>query len=68
VQEAKPLYFFLERYLDAYVAELQAFVDAVAHDETPPVTGADGRAATVLGLAAWRSYHERRPVQVAEIC
>jgi myo-inositol 2-dehydrogenase/D-chiro-inositol 1-dehydrogenase len=68
VQEAKPLYFFLERYLDAYVAELQAFVDAVAHDQSPPVTGADGRAATVLGLAAWRSYRERRPVQVAELC
>lgn len=68
VQEAKPLYFFLERYMDAYVAEIQSFIDAVAQDRTPPVTGADGRAATVLGLAAWRSYHERRPVQVAELC
>lgn len=68
VQEAKPLYFFLERYLDAYVAELQSFVDAVAQSQPTPVSGADGRAATVLGLAAWRSSRERRPVKVAEIC
>lgn len=68
VQEAKPLYFFLERYMDAYVIELQSFVDAVAQDQPTPVTGADGRAATVLGLAAWRSYREQRPVKVAELC
>jgi myo-inositol 2-dehydrogenase / D-chiro-inositol 1-dehydrogenase len=68
VEAAKPLYFFLERYMDSYVAEMQSFVDAVAQDRTPPVTGADGRAATVLGLAAWRSHRERRPVKVAELC
>jgi myo-inositol 2-dehydrogenase/D-chiro-inositol 1-dehydrogenase len=68
VQAAKPLYFFLERYMDAYVAELQAFVEAILHDRPTPVTGEDGRMATVLGLAAWRSYHEGRPVQVAELC
>jgi hypothetical protein len=27
----------------------------------------DGRAALVLGLAAWRSVHERRPVRTVEI-
>jgi myo-inositol 2-dehydrogenase / D-chiro-inositol 1-dehydrogenase len=68
VQAAKPLYFFLERYLDAYVAELQAFIEAIRHDRPTPVTGEDGRMATVLGLAAWQSYRERRPVKVAELC
>ena len=33
----------------------------------PPVTGIDGRAPLVIGLAARRSLRERRPVRVAEI-
>lgn len=59
-----PYYFFLERYLDSYIAELQAFVDAVLQDRTPPVTGEDGRIPVVMGLAAQQSLHERRPVRV----
>jgi hypothetical protein len=31
------------------------------------VTGWDGRAALVLGLAAWRSVREHRPVRTSEI-
>ena len=34
---------------------------------TPPVTAADGRAPLVIGLAAWRSLRERRPVAVDEV-
>ena len=34
VTDEKPLYFFLERYRDSFVAEMRAFVDAVA-DGTP---------------------------------
>jgi myo-inositol 2-dehydrogenase/D-chiro-inositol 1-dehydrogenase len=67
VQAPNPLYFFLERYLDAYAAELAAFVDAIQSNQPTPVTGADGRRATVMGLAAWKSYRERRPVKLTEI-
>ncbi|MBX3014016.1 MAG: inositol 2-dehydrogenase [Caldilineaceae bacterium] len=67
VQQAKPLYFFLERYLDAYVAEMRAFIDAIQQDTTPPVTGWDGRAPVVIGLAALRSCQEKRPVRLTEI-
>src|SRR6266436_8280289 len=35
VHEAKPLHFFLERYAEAYVIELQAFVEALLKDQTP---------------------------------
>lgn len=66
VTTAKPLYFFLERYLDSYVAELAAFIDAVQTDSPPPVSGHDGRMATQIGLAAWKSYHEQRWVKLAE--
>ena len=67
VHAAKPLYFFLERYNDAFVTEMRAFVEAVQQDKTPPVTGIDGRIPVVMGLAAWKSYRENRPVKLTEI-
>lgn len=60
-------YFFVERYREAYVAELQAFVEAVRKGEEPPVTGWDGKVAVVLGYAAKKSFMERRPVRLSEI-
>ncbi len=67
VQSAKPLYFFLERYMDAYLAEMKVFVDCIVQDTPPPVTGIDGRIPVVMGLAAWKSYRENRPVKLNEI-
>jgi myo-inositol 2-dehydrogenase / D-chiro-inositol 1-dehydrogenase len=43
---------------------MAAFVDAVLHDRPVPVTGQDGRAPVAIGLAARRSYEERRPVRL----
>ncbi len=60
-------HFFLERYIPSYVAQWTAFVDAVSAGAPTPVTGADGRAPLVIGLAARRSVDEGRPVDVAEI-
>jgi len=60
-------YFFLDRYIPSYLAQWDAFVHAVANDEPPPVTGADGRAPLIIGLAAWRSVREQRPVRTSEI-
>jgi myo-inositol 2-dehydrogenase / D-chiro-inositol 1-dehydrogenase len=57
-------YFFLERYIPSYLREWEAFVHAVSAGETPPVTGADARAPLVIGLAAWQSLREGRPVRV----
>jgi myo-inositol 2-dehydrogenase/D-chiro-inositol 1-dehydrogenase len=67
VHAAKPLYFFLERYNESYVAELQAFVDSVLNSAPSPVTGLDGRVPVVMGLAARKSYDEHRPVALSEI-
>jgi myo-inositol 2-dehydrogenase/D-chiro-inositol 1-dehydrogenase len=61
---AKPVYFFLERYAEAYLAEMRAFLQAIREDTPPPVTGVDGRIPVVMGYAAWKSYRENRPVQV----
>jgi len=67
VHAAKPLYFFIERYTNAFIAEMKEFVAAIREDKTPPVTGIDGRIPVVMGLAAWKSYRENRPVKLSEI-
>ncbi len=67
VHSANPLYFFLERYMDAYAAEMEAFIECIQQDAPPPVTGIDGRIPVVMGLAAWKSYRENRPVKLNEI-
>jgi myo-inositol 2-dehydrogenase / D-chiro-inositol 1-dehydrogenase len=60
---APPPHFFLDRYRESYVAEWEAFAARAA--DAP--TGADGRAALVIGLAARRSADEGRPVRVDEV-
>jgi myo-inositol 2-dehydrogenase / D-chiro-inositol 1-dehydrogenase len=67
VHTPNPLYFFLERYNDAYIVEMNDFIDAVVNDKPVPVTGADGRAPVVIGMAAWKSVREGRPVKLSEI-
>jgi myo-inositol 2-dehydrogenase / D-chiro-inositol 1-dehydrogenase len=60
-------HFYLERYVPSYLGEWEAFVAAVDGGTTPPVTVRDARAPLIIGLAAWRSLREGRPVPVAEI-
>lgn len=67
IQKPLPLHFFLERYIESYLREMQSFVDCVQNDTPPEVTGADGRAPVVIGLAARLSYDENRPVSLNEI-
>jgi myo-inositol 2-dehydrogenase/D-chiro-inositol 1-dehydrogenase len=67
VHSALPLYFFLERYLDAYILEMKAFVEAVRNGRTPPVVGRDGRIPVVIAMAAQQSLAENRPVRLSKI-
>jgi len=62
-----PFNFFMDRYIESYIAELKAFVGCIQQDTEPPVTGQDGRTPVVMGLAARKSYEENRPVKVSEI-
>jgi myo-inositol 2-dehydrogenase/D-chiro-inositol 1-dehydrogenase len=64
---AKPPYFFMQRYAPCYVEEVRQFVECVRDGKPTPTTGADGRAAVVLGYAAWKSLRENRPVKISEI-
>ena len=67
VHSAKPLYFFLERYMDSFIAELKDFVQSIQDNTVPPVVGIDGRIPVVIGMAAKKSYIEHRPVKLSEI-
>jgi myo-inositol 2-dehydrogenase/D-chiro-inositol 1-dehydrogenase len=60
-------YFFLDRYIPSYVEEWRSFVGYVANGGDSPVGANDGRAPLVIGLAAWKSYRENRPVRCDEI-
>ncbi|HST83318.1 MAG TPA: inositol 2-dehydrogenase [Kineosporiaceae bacterium] len=60
-------WFFLDRYLSSYRREWAAFVDYVRDGGDSPVPGSAGRAPIAIGLAAWRSVREGRPVRLEEI-
>ena len=53
-----------DRLGEAFVTELQAFVDCLLHDTAPPVPGQDSRAVVAAGIAATRSMHEGRPIDM----
>jgi myo-inositol 2-dehydrogenase / D-chiro-inositol 1-dehydrogenase len=56
------IYWFLERFDQAYIDELRAFVLSIVDGTAPPVDGEDGRAAMVLAYAAEASRQENAPV------
>jgi inositol 2-dehydrogenase len=58
--------YIVERFGDAYRTQTQDFMERVLDDQVPAVTARDARAALVIGLAATRSYHEARPVNLGE--
>lgn len=64
VVSAKPVYFFLERYMRAYAIEWSAFVDACVEGKPVPAGIQDGVNALALAEAANRSLAEGRPVEV----
>jgi len=63
-----PLNFFMERYTESYIGEMQAFVDSIRGNTPVPVNGNDGLMAVTIGLAAAKSARENRPVKLTEIC
>jgi myo-inositol 2-dehydrogenase / D-chiro-inositol 1-dehydrogenase len=55
---------YLDRFHDAYVAELVHFVDCARGGVAPLATGEDARAALTVALAAVRSVEDGAPVRV----
>ncbi|WP_340299122.1 MULTISPECIES: inositol 2-dehydrogenase [unclassified Roseobacter] len=67
VTGAKPTYFFLERYMQAYKAEWSAFVAAITEGAALPVTLSDGVLALAMAEAATMSAKTGQPVLLADI-
>lgn len=68
VESSEPYqFFFLERYNEAFMAEIDGFVDCVEKGATPLASFEDGRRALILAEAAYLSMKERRLVQVSEV-
>ncbi|MDA8253886.1 MAG: inositol 2-dehydrogenase [Rhodospirillales bacterium] len=58
------LHFFIQRYAQAYLDELNEFVDTVVNKTAPAVGFEDGRKALILADAAWESLRSGRAVQL----
>lgn len=58
---------FMERFSEAYQAEIREFAHALVENRAPAVGGWDARAATAIGLAATLSLDENRVVNVEEV-
>ena len=63
----KPLYFFLERYMESFSREVQLFVKAIEEDTDTPLGVIDGLKPVLMGIAAKKSVEEHRPVKLSEI-
>lgn len=59
--------FFIERYAQAFAAEVDAFIDSVERNEQPKVGFDDGYRALLLAEAAGRSVREGRPINLNEV-
>jgi len=60
-------HFFIERYAEAYEAEIRDFLAMLREGRSPSVGYADGHRALVLAEAALLSHRENRPVRPSEI-
>ena len=63
----KPLYFFLERYMQSFATEVKGFVNAIENDTDTLVNVEDGLKPVLMGIAAKKSVLEHRPVKLSEI-
>ena len=63
----KPLFFFLERYMESFAEEMRQFVNACETGGEVPVGIHAGMQSVKIGLAARRSVEEHRPVKVSEM-
>lgn len=62
-----PLNFFMDRYIESYLLEINQFVQAILDDTDVPVTGEDGRMPVLIALAAKQALSEERAIALSEI-
>ena len=62
----KPLYFFIERYQEAYLAEMEEFINCIREDKEPSVGGFDGKISVQMGYAAKESLTKGSFVKITK--
>lgn len=70
VQSDKPMFFFLQRYMDAYKSEIEQFISLVEGKEIGDrVLGSyeDGIKAIKLAEAAAKSLRDKKPVEIEDL-
>ncbi len=67
IHQALPLDFFMDRYAESYLGEMQMFIDALVNDKPITVTAEDALAASRIAVAAKISMEEQRPVNLDEV-
>jgi myo-inositol 2-dehydrogenase/D-chiro-inositol 1-dehydrogenase len=58
--------FFMQRYGQCYIDEVCQFIACVRDDKPTPINGEDGRLAVLLGHAAWKSFREKRSINLKQ--
>lgn len=66
-QSSLPLHFFMERYTESYLTEMQNFIKAVQEERELPVSGEDGLKAALIAVAAQRSVRQGKPITLGEV-
>jgi myo-inositol 2-dehydrogenase/D-chiro-inositol 1-dehydrogenase len=61
---ARVPYMFIQRYAEGYIAEVRQFLQCIQDDQPVTPTAYDSRSAVLLGLAAWESFRQNRPVNL----
>ena len=65
VVKDKPLYFFLERYTQAYIEEVTQFAKSISENQAVICSGNDGLQAERIAKAAKESLLKGQPVKIA---
>jgi len=65
--QTRHLDFFIDRYAESYLVEMNSFIQALTKNLPMPITGEDGLKAMILAIAANLSVKENRPVRIDEI-
>ena len=67
VYREKPLHFFMERYRESFIEELRQFFNCIVNNKETTVDGNDGLQPVLIGLAAKKSFLEKRVIRIDEI-
>ena len=60
----QPFYSFIERYKEAYIAELNGFINCLEDGKRPAVDGHDALKAVLIAVAAQQSLNLNQPVSL----